>query len=562
MASPIASINTLPPELISHIFSFLDGPAPSDVRLRDQPSPTMLASPDAPLKLVSLVSKRWRAIILPVLFRHILWAFDRWDLVFPGASGSNTGASSDAAGNPTTLPLIAFIRANSLGRCVESLTLIVSDRMYGQYRLAEAANAAGSGRRSDYTSKEGDDLDEDVMSVLSKARSMDGWTSRWRQHSARSEDSNWLWEILFEAMDPKRFTVIALPRMLASLLSRMLFLGDAWSFRDQCHILSLDRRTPESLERWNPDKPRERSEGGSADGDEEPQASSPEESTSAPESSASASSSSKQPAQSSRHCGDAGKAVKTILFTIRPWTSILLNEGSSTRVYKTYEFFLKRPPSILGSLLGCEESPNNVPLIPPSVRSFSYIAIFPLSAHFNSLVSHLPRVDNLYLQLVPRNDILDNKEEMAHIQTGDLWMERNTCYSLVMRKLCGNVVDIGFGFDHHDDDDDAELDNGWSGLRVFESGDAADKEAWDMAVAYVRMSGTSWAAVADGVLVNGGPRPERPEAAHAEAAHPDAESPPGSPDPVSDVGHGGEDASAESDSDVSPGPFSEPYDEF
>lgn len=543
MASPGASIKSLPPELISHIFSFLDRPAPSDVRLRDQPSPTMLSSPDAPLKSVSLVSKRWRAIVLPLLFRHILWSFDRWDLVFSGNSGSKTGAF-EAGGNPTTLPLIAFIRANGLERRVESLTLIVSDRMYGQYRLAEAGSAAGNGPKLASPSEEYRLLDEDVRSILTNARGREGWTSRWRQHSARSEDSNWLWEMLFEAMDPKRFTIIALPRMLASLLSRMLFLGDAWSFRDQCHILSLDRRTPESFERWNPDKPRAASEGRSIDSDENPRAMSPGQIESAPGSS---SSPPKQSAGSSDHCGDAAKPVKTILFTIRPWTSILLNEGSSTRVYKTYEFFLKRPPSILGSLLGCEESPNDEPLVPPSVRSFSYVAMFPLSSHFNSLVDHLPRLDHLYLQLVPRNDILDNKEEMAHIQAGDLWMERNTCYSLVMRALFGAEMGIGW------DDDEAEPDNGWRALRVFESGDAADKEAWDMAVEYVRMSGTSWTVMADGVLVNGGPGAE----------HDDLQGPvgfsAGSPVLDTDVDDG-EDSSGESA--VSPGPFSEPYDEF
>lgn len=556
MTSHRPPVETLPPELISHIFSFLDGPAPSDVRLRDQPSPSMLASPDAPLKAVSLVSKRWRAIVLPVLFRHILWAFDRWDLVFSEASTSNTGKLP-------TLPLLTFIRANGLSRCVESLTLVVSDRMYGQYRLAEASNATTTyyGDGSPFRGEEDLHLSEEMKSVLTNAKSRAGWTSRWRQHSARSEDSNWLWEMLFGAMDPKRLTIITLPRMLASLLSRMLFLGDAWSFRDQCHILSLDRRTPESLERWKPAKPRASSEDRPVESGEKPSASSSEKSTSSSE--PSSSSSSKQSACASDHCGDATKPVKTILFTIRPWTSILLNEGSSTRVYKTYEFFLKRPPSILGSLLGCEEFPNDEPLVPPSVRSFSYVAIFPLSSHFNSLVTHLPQLDNLYLQLVPRNDILDNKEEMAHIQVSDLWMERNTCYSLVMRALFGAEMGIGW------DDDDAEPENGWSTLRVFESGDAADKEAWDMAVEYVRMSGTSWKVMADGVLVNNGARGDNEK----ESTHPALESPAGSSDSDND----GEDGPSEggfellsvpfpeppsSERSFSEGPFSEPYDEF
>ncbi|KAB5525643.1 F-box domain-containing protein [Coniochaeta sp. 2T2.1] len=489
--APATVFDTLPPELVSHIFSFLDSPAPSELQLREQPNPSALSSPsDTHLKSVSRVSKRFRAIVSPLLFRHIIWSFDRWHLVYPGPK---PGFKFDAAGNFTDLPLLSFIRENGLGWCVQSITLVVS----GQYRLAAPGNAASSGaappKPSYAVSREDSSQDEaDETSVTSYgtihpsratfprpededlASTKAGWTSRWRQHSARSEDTNWLWKLLFKEMDPKRITIVALPRMLASLLSRMIFLGDAWTFRDQYHILSLDRRTPESLERWKPAPP-------------------PSSSRETP-----VENQTTTPPSPSESWGDPTKPIKTILFTIRPWKSVLLNEGSSTRVYKTYEFFLKRPPSILGSILGCEEAPNDEPLIPPSVRSFSYIAIFPLSSHFNSLVNHLPKIDNLYVQLVPRNSILDDKEEMRNIQVGDLWMERNTCYSLVMRALFGAEMGIGF------DDENINPDNGWNTLKVFESGDAADKEAWHMAVEYVRASRTPWTVMADGVLVKGG----------------------------------------------------------
>ncbi len=75
---------------------------------------------------------------------------------------------------------------------------------------------------------------------------------------------------------------------------------------------------------------------------------------------------------------------------MRPWTALLLNEGSSTRVYQTYEFFHKRPPSILGALLGSEEFPNDIPLLPLTIKSLGYVAIFPLSSHFSTLVRFLP----------------------------------------------------------------------------------------------------------------------------------------------------------------------------
>lgn len=462
-------IDELPPELISHIFSFLEGPAASDTRLHDQPSPSMLSSPDTQtLKFVSQVSKRWRSLALPFLFRHVFWALDWWDIVFADAG------KVDSTGKPTSLPLLSFIRENHLGHYVESLTLSVSDQKYGRYQLTGASGTsdttAGSSRNEEFEGLNNLSIED--------ARARAGGISRWSRHGSRPEDCNWLWELLFEAMDPKRFTIIALPRLLASLLSTMLFVGDAWSFRDQCHILSLERGEP--IERsfdWKFKRDADVKTLTKAD-DESP-----------------------GPAKS-RNCTNSTQLVPTKLFTIRPWTSLLLNEGSSTRVYKTYEFFHKRPPSILGALLGCEEAPNDKPLIPPTVRALSYVAIFPLSSHFNSLVSHLPPLDRLFIQLVPRNDILDDREEMRHIQVADLWMERNTCYSLVMRELFESTLDV----DTNDEDSTPPRENGWRNLIVFESGDAADREAWDMAVEYVRMSGTPWNVEGDGVLVR---HPER-----------------------------------------------------
>lgn len=41
----------------------------------------------------------------------------------------------------------------------------------------------------------------------------------------------------------------------------------------------------------------------------------------------------------------------------------------------------------------------------------------------------------------------------------------------------------------------------WRYLQVFESGDAADRESWDMAVEYVRHFGAEWRVEREGVFV-------------------------------------------------------------
>jgi hypothetical protein len=462
------TIDILPTELLAHVFSFFDGPAPSDTRLHDQPEIGMLKSPDeVSLKNISLVSKRWRAIALPMLFHHVVWALDRYLLLAEPA---------DASDPVDMIPLLSFLRANDLGHHVQSFTILVKNRMLPAARRPSDGAAAGSFSEASARWPNPD-------AELSVGRSR--FHSIANSAAAYNEDNDWVWNMLFGLMDPLRFTIIASPHMLASLLSCMLFVGDADSFSDRqlLHILSLSRESRSTRA-------------------EEP---GPSES--------------KSPSESSppRHaCSSKPKRKPSALFTIRPWTHLLLNEGSSIRVYKNYEFFLRRPPSILGALLGSEESPNDTPLIPPTITSLSYVAIFPLSSHFSMLVWHLPRLEHLFVQLVPRNDVLLDPVEMRNVHASDLWMERNSCYGLVMRKMLSSSIAV-FGVDDDDEGFSVAFDGdpgahgrprlppayNWRFLRVFESGDAADKEAWEMAVEYLNMGRTRWRVEGDGTFVKG-----------------------------------------------------------
>ncbi|TIC92431.1 hypothetical protein CH35J_010064 [Colletotrichum higginsianum] len=406
------SINDLPNEILAQIFSHLDRPAPSDSKLHDQPSSFMLQNLffDRDLKTTSLVCRRWRGSILPVLFRHVVWTFDRFELPLMEETGDPASA----------IDFLVFVRANNLTNYVKTLTMCVEDAMGG--------------------------LSSDITSSATLMET--GFANK----ASYSEDYNWVWRTIFEHIDPLRLTIIASPRVLAQLLSCMLFLGDAWNFSMPQHVLSLSRK---------------------------------DKKTAMKEYISPVAASSKQaPTPESSH----RKRVSCDLFTIRPWQALLLNEGSSTRVYKTYEFYLKRPPSILGALLGAEEFPNDESKIGPSIRDLSYVGIFPLSSHFSTLVQNIPRLERLFVQLVPRNDILQDVDEMRNVDLADLWMERNTAYSILFRELF-----------------DPDPDSHWLDLRVFESGDAADKEAWDMAVQFVQFSGVKgWKVESEGVFVRDG----------------------------------------------------------
>jgi hypothetical protein len=145
---------------------------------------------------------------------------------------------------------------------------------------------------------------------------------------------------------------------------------------------------------------------------------------------------------------------------------------------------------MLSALLGTGEYPNDQPLLPPTIKDLNYIAIFPLSSHVHNLLIHLPKVDRLFLQLTPRpgNQILQDPEATKQINLADLWMERNTAYSHLFSELTQPIPQ-----------------ENWASLKLFESGDAADKESWDMAVAFLERSQIqSWKPERDGVIVKVG----------------------------------------------------------
>jgi len=189
---------------------------------------------------------------------------------------------------------------------------------------------------------------------------------------------------------------------------------------------------------------------------------------------------------------------RSTLFEGRLWNSLLLNEGSSIRAYATYEWWQREVPSvsrhphqafpysdkckILPDLVGVD-TPDNEALISPTIRDMSYIGMFPFSSHFSCLVNHLPRLDRLYTQLVPRSDILQDHAKMSQVEAEDLWMERNGSYANLMRELF-NAPPV----------------NNYKHLKVFESGDAADRDAWNMAVEYVKRAGNGWEISGDGVF--------------------------------------------------------------
>lgn len=68
--STSSPIERLPEELLLSIFELLDSEAPSVTKSRQEPSLELTTSDVHGYKDLSSVSKRWRRIVLPLLFRY------------------------------------------------------------------------------------------------------------------------------------------------------------------------------------------------------------------------------------------------------------------------------------------------------------------------------------------------------------------------------------------------------------------------------------------------------------------------------------------------------------
>jgi hypothetical protein len=174
----------------------------------------------------------------------------------------------------------------------------------------------------------------------------------------------------------------------------------------------------------------------------------------------------------------------SVLFESRPWTTMLFHEGSFIKSYTHPDFHLLSPPSILSDLLGVPDTSLSTAMIPSSIRDFSYIATFPSSNHFHTLTRSLPRLDRLYMQLVARANQLTDRELMDGVEENEMWLERNSCYAYIMRELFSSPPSGNYRY-----------------LKEFESGDAADVDAWEMAVEYVKRAGGGWKVERPGVFV-------------------------------------------------------------
>ncbi|KAJ3521869.1 hypothetical protein NM208_g13100 [Fusarium decemcellulare] len=410
----------LPNELIAHILRFLDSDSNLHQRLYEDPvklSRPVHSSPNTPLKNASLVCHLWRRTVLNFLFRHVVWSFQR----FYKPEGDDI---------PSQIEVLDFLRRNGLSRNVKSFTIFIDlPRGSGQNRYADGQfwgllppescqpetpmswNLLWSVLSQESLSTEHGGTREEMGSSSMEV------DERRRKHW----DNNWLWHAVFDVIDPLRITLISSADIVSSLLSRGVDLSSDWAFNSTYYVLSLSR-TAHNLE--NQETPNE------------------------------------LPSQKPGN----GAHLPSDLFSIRAWTSLLINEGSFAPVYSTYEFFHYSAPTLLPIIFDATDPSFNI--IRTNLQSLSYIATFPLSHHIaDFFLPGCPPVEHLYVQLMPKSGDFWESDGLSRVNLSDLWLECDASYSLLMRQILDPVPQ-----------------HGWQRLKVFETGDAPANGVWSEGV--------------------------------------------------------------------------------
>ncbi|KAL2071550.1 hypothetical protein VTL71DRAFT_12785 [Oculimacula yallundae] len=402
--SPV-SFDRLPNEILHHIFGYLDTLPPSArfEALQAEPNFSITKSDTKSLKAVSLTSKHWRSVSVPILFKHSQFIIPKDDL--------NLRLSQ------VMKPFFDFITSKSL-QAMNSFTLIchkkqVTDSPAGHHRVNDFAD---------------------------------------------------FWIFFFQVIDPVDLLIVAPPEALGRLTSCRVYLAYEKSFECECQYLRL-QRIPGVSAVHQP----------GANIDRGPKAVNEYEA--------------EIEAIQRESFGilrplifHSQRADFSSLFSIRPWENLLLNEGSFIKAYNEINFDHMRFPSILPDLVG-EVAQADKALLSPTIRDMSYIAMFPAQTHFFALVRNLPRLDRLYTQIVPPNQVLRDLHRMG-IRQELLWMERNSAYAFLMQDLFHSPARGNFCY-----------------LKVLESGDQADRRSWEMAAQFISRRRRGWKLVGDGVLV-------------------------------------------------------------
>jgi hypothetical protein len=429
----MTTLDSLPEELQLLVIDFLDSPAPSSRRLRQEPCLALTDSEDRTLKSISLTSKRWRRLILPTLLKYARLRLDRpptaqWDGCPVCTKSTTVTHDIHAAGrlelsnvDQYHVDMVSATRLSpGIGLSSEVSTVCAQSERVGASTNDHSATSGWISRfyhalRDFVDFIQDNDLSHLIENfVLYTDRMLEAKLHRFPHEAA---DTDWrfpasaaFWAHLLAVIDPTTITILAPPLDLACLTNCAVDTFGDWAFGEMdFHILTLRQ---EKLRHTTTDLPVYASL------------------RSIPTSYPSIASSS--------------------VLNLRSWNHLGLNEGPFLKAYGTYEFFERGPPSLVYSIKdsitsrprqaqkSSQDRNNDASLAPPlwNLTRLDYTAIFPFSNHadFSSI---LHQISHLSLQLAPsaESNILNDRVRLGKADLADCWTELLTTYAQLVEPL-------------------------------------------------------------------------------------------------------------------------------
>jgi hypothetical protein len=427
------NLNSLPEELQQLILEFLDSPSPSSGRLRHEPCLELTDSEDRTLKRISLVSKRWRRLVLPTLFKYARLRLDRpprteWNAC-PVCNGSVFATGRIPTAGPNVLGDIDQYHVEMISAALSQREIsLTSGKSYTE-SPTENEDAPAVHPSSTFTwiqrfyhsmldflmfLEENDIANIIDNFVLYTDQTLEAKLHRFPHEAA---DKDWrfpasaaFWGHLLSVINPSTITILAPPLDLACLTNCAVDTFGDWAFGEMdYHILTLR------------------------------QAKTGHASTEIPT------------YASLRSIPTSYPSIATSsVLNLRPWTHLGLNEGPFLKAYGTYEFFERGPPSLVYSIkdsiirrprqaqTGTQGHDSDSFVVQPlwNLTSLDYTAIFPFSNHadFSSILHQLTHIS---LQLAPgvESNILNDRIRLGKADLSDCWTELLTTYAQVVEPL-------------------------------------------------------------------------------------------------------------------------------
>ncbi|GAB7322045.1 hypothetical protein MBLNU13_g03093t1 [Cladosporium sp. NU13] len=428
----MTDLSSLPEELQLLILDFLDSPPPSATRLRQEPSLALTDNEDQTLKRISLVSKRWRRLVLPTLFKYARLRLDRpprieWNTC-PVCNESVLATGKGRMAQPHELVHVDQCHVDMVSAAARRDSNSISERLCADLPI-ESGEAPALQPSTTYPWIQrfyhamldflGFLQDNDIANMIESFVLYTGQMLEAKLHRFPHEaaDEDWrfpasaaFWAHLLTAIDPYTITIVAPPLDLACLTNCAVDTFGDWAFGEMdYHVLTLQ------------------------------QAKRGHTSTGAP-------------AYASLRSIPASypSIAASSVLNLRPWTHLGLNEGPFLKAYGTYEFFERGPPSLVYSIkdsiirrprqaqTSVQTQNSDAYVVQPlwNLTSLDYTAIFPFSNHadFSSI---LHQISHLSLQLAPsaESNILNDRVRLGKADLADCWTELLTTYAQVVEPL-------------------------------------------------------------------------------------------------------------------------------